>query len=144
MRKSLSLLAEILKREWESALPCLGIGGGEQERDHQPGMTAAPLSLPAGQNAPSYTDGICVWDACYSWGQQEQRGAWKTTRSILQPELFRCRVTSDTNLHLSYKMPKEYCKPAKASVKIPPPGTQSESKRWIKCAWKSLEHTRTW
>lgn len=33
MRKSLSLLAEILKREWESALPWLGMGGGEQERE---------------------------------------------------------------------------------------------------------------
>lgn len=98
-------------------------------------MTGISLSSPAGRGC--YLDrmleviqiGSTFHGHVAIWGQQQQRVARKATRSFLHPELFCCRVTSDTSLHLSYKTPKEYCKPAKASVKIPPPGTQSESKR---------------
>jgi len=48
MRKSLSLLAEILERERGSAVPHLGMGRGG--REHPSGTTGAS-SLPAGCDA---------------------------------------------------------------------------------------------
>lgn len=121
--------------------PRLRERGGRDE--HLGTGTGASLSFPVGKG--SCLGGILLVTQPGSpfWGQQEQRAAWKAAGPFLHPKLFRCRVTSDTSLHLSSKTPKGNCKPAKASVKIPPPGTQSKSKRLIKCAWKSLEHTRT-
>lgn len=59
----------------------------------------------------------------------------------LHTSLFHCRVTSDTNRHLLSEMPKGYCKAARPSMEIPPPGTQSKSKKMNKVHSEEFRNT---